>query len=259
MKAFFFLAFLIANHLFSYEVTQDFKLGYHWTGFPLSVRVIEKNLYQKSLTQAAVSEAIVLWEQNYGSQIWSLNEVDNVNTDIDIYWVSNFEEKTGYDEYETLAITIRHSHIPYIKKAEIVLNSQRLSISEMNNLITVLVHELGHTIGLDHSLDQEAIMYARVSLDQYVKLELADDDVRGLEFVMGTSFKAIASMSSRGNKQSVVDRVFSCDAIASTDSDLKYSDVIISYLFGFFILFLIVFVVNNFKKLILKTGKIFYF
>lgn len=53
------------------------------------------------------------------------------------------------------------------------------SMSEMD-LESVLVHEIGHLLGLAHSMDPNAIMYPRIRLGT-IKRDLTEDDIDGIK------------------------------------------------------------------------------
>lgn len=53
------------------------------------------------------------------------------------------------------------------------------------DLQNALTHEVGHILGLDHSLDAEATMYASTSRGDLEKRSLADDDRAGALFLYG--------------------------------------------------------------------------
>lgn len=52
-----------------------------------------------------------------------------------------------------------------------------------NDVQNTLTHEVGHLLGLDHSLDAEATMYRTAPLGETKKRDLASDDVEGLCFI----------------------------------------------------------------------------
>jgi len=65
------------------------------------------------------------------------------------------------------------------------------------DLESVAVHEIGHLLGLGHSSVEEAIMFPTIS-SRMKKVVLAEDDVRGIQYLYGTnpSFNGSTIMSS---------------------------------------------------------------
>ena len=57
------------------------------------------------------------------------------------------------------------------------------------SLLSVAMHEFGHTLGLDHSTDVSALMYPSYSSSD-VKLELRADDIAGIQALYGTGGSA---------------------------------------------------------------------
>ncbi|KAJ8760953.1 hypothetical protein K2173_021991 [Erythroxylum novogranatense] len=59
-------------------------------------------------------------------------------------------------------------------------------ISSAVDLESVVVHEIGHLLGLGHSSDEEAIMYPTISASSR-KVDLRNDDVLGIQQLYGTN------------------------------------------------------------------------
>src|SRR5581483_3740751 len=57
-------------------------------------------------------------------------------------------------------------------------------VSNQISLLSVAIHELGHGLGLDHSEDQNAVMYASYNPGN-IKTRLATDDITGIQKLYG--------------------------------------------------------------------------
>jgi hypothetical protein len=57
--------------------------------------------------------------------------------------------------------------------------------AQSNDLLNSLTHEFGHVLGLDHSDESDATMFAATFEGETTKRDLSDDDVDGLMFLYG--------------------------------------------------------------------------
>ena len=59
---------------------------------------------------------------------------------------------------------------------------------QKNDLWNAMAHEFGHALGFDHSEDEEATMYAKTSLGETLKRDLALDDLETFTGLYGGTF-----------------------------------------------------------------------
>lgn len=191
MKKWFFLFLLfLSSYSHSYQMTSDFIKGFYWKNFPLNFTLVERNEERRNYLSQVIDFAVEEWERETGLFIWNVSE--NTETNI-IRWTNNFAEETKMDPEVVLAIAIRRTEGPYIARSEIVINGSHNAFNTSNeqvnqmNLKTTLIHELGHTVGLDHSEVNNAIMAPSL---QFPYLGLHQDDITGMdELVKETKYR----------------------------------------------------------------------
>lgn len=88
------------------------------------------------------------------------------------------------------AVTTTHYNIStnYIQEVDMSLNTAynySSIIVDGVDLASVLTHELGHALGLDHSSNTEATMYHSYSNGETKKRSLHTDDLNGLAYLYG--------------------------------------------------------------------------
>lgn len=175
------LIFSFSIPAWGYNFTQDFINGFYWASLPVKLVVIESDPERKSLLEKLTRDAINEWETRTGLDLWDLSGTGNI-----IRWSRNFTAETQMDSTSVLAVAIRYTSGPYFAKSEIIINGNHDSFntpfSSINrmNLATTIVHELGHTMGLDHSENMLAIMAPTL---QYPYNGLHQDDLLGMEDV----------------------------------------------------------------------------
>lgn len=175
----FFTYFLILLDANAYSFTEDFDRGIYWQKFPIKVNKFVADQSDGPLLSNLVANAENQWEDAVGIDLWDLSDAviysDNYSGNY-IRWSYDFENETGYSSFSTLAVTIRYSSGTHFQRTEVILNGNNSSLrSNVNNkLLTVIMHELGHVIGLGHS-EESSVMSAYVSSHT----SLQDDDVDG--------------------------------------------------------------------------------
>lgn len=172
------LFMFIGSKAFSYNYTSDFKRGIYWNSFPLKMKLYIQSGDDYELLKEQVELAVDEWENAVGMDIWDVddNEYSGPFAGNYIRWSNDFAQETGYSAFNTLAVAVRYSDGVHFTRTEIVLNGEMSTLRQnfTDILRKTLLHELGHTIGLDHS-EQEAIMAAAVGSIQ----NLTSDDVSG--------------------------------------------------------------------------------
>lgn len=275
MKKLFLFFLIIPLTSFSYVFTKDFQTGYYWQAFPINMTVTGADFTGKVSQLADL--AMKTWEDSpvVGKNVWDLINPTQANT---IRWSSSQNDFPGMSMSDTLAIAVRFNQAPYVTKAEIVLNSTHSAFSTVGqsvgarnlNLYKVLVHELGHTIGLDHvnytdpSSNMPSIMSPTLNsidlgcslvvtqlacLEQY----LADDDIKGSnaaynEQVHRQSTGYIFGLTA-GTEQKEISKFGTCGTISEI-SDSDHDSDNFNKLFGFTFSLLIGFLVATSRRFI---------
>lgn len=174
------LALTLTMPAWGYNLTQDFTNGFYWATLPIKFVVVDSDSSRKQLLEQLAEAAIKQWENRTGYDLWDLSGHGATNI---IRWSNNFAQETRMDPTSVLAVAIRYTNGPYFARSEIIINGSHSAFntpySSINNtnLGTTLVHELGHTMGLDHSENMLAVMAPTL---QYPYNGLHSDDIAGM-------------------------------------------------------------------------------
>lgn len=170
-----FLAF-VTIPAWGYNFTKDFINGFYWHNLPINITITEGNSSRKAMLQQLAKQAIGEWESRTGLSIWNFKSTGGTSNII--RWSTKFAAETNMDATSVLAVAIRYTEGPYFARTEIVINGNHPDIKASNsNILTTLTHELGHTIGLDHSDDWNAVMAPTLQEPYY---GLDNDDISGM-------------------------------------------------------------------------------
>ena len=171
------IVFISCHPTYSYQFTEDFNLGIYWSQLPIRFAKVAANTVEGRQLDSLVSKAEEEWEDVIGVEIWDAAEehyIGSAPTANVIRWSNNFAAETGFSPDSTLAVTIRYRVGTFFDHFEIILNGENQVLRQnfANMLHQVLLHELGHVLGIGHSERSPAVMEA--NLRGYN--ELKDDD-----------------------------------------------------------------------------------
>lgn len=208
---------LVTFPAWGYQFTPDFTNGFYWHSLPIKITVLESDSERKQMLEDLSQAAIHDWEDSSGLKLWDFSDegsgagVRNI-----IRWSENFAAETNMDPDSVLAVAIRYTDGPYFAKTEIVINGNHQLNKYENYLRTTLTHELGHTMGLDHSEEMEAVMAPTL---QAYYTGLHDDDVKGLNDAHAETLRrqttGYVSPLSYETEQSAMQEPVSCATVAT--------------------------------------------
>lgn len=216
----------------AYQFTTDFKNGFYWASIPISIVVEESDPDRKKIIEDLSRAAISDWESETGLKLWDFAS----GTRNLIRWSNRFAEETRMDPNSVLAVAVRYTDGPYFAKTEIIINGSHPLNSYENYLRTTITHELGHTMGLDHSEVPEAVMAPSL---QPIYYGLHNDDISGMQAVVADmEYKQRTGYVSRYAyvKEDVQKQPLSCGTTVHATSGLGINGIL-SLLSGILIAF----------------------
>lgn len=223
----FFLSSLFSLH--AYEFAADVKQGAYWQSFPLKMQIVIPMNDGGQLFQI-VKECENEWENALGVDIWDISQA-GPNDQNTIYWEDDFGNVTGYNPSQTLALTLRYQQGGLFSKVQIIINGslQILRQNWSSMLKKTILHEMGHTIGLDHST-APAIMQAYVGNFSH----LEDDDIQGANAVIDQQRSRQATGYISPLSAEDAQKIMSCGTLSLTDdsSNNGQGPISLSFLFS---------------------------
>lgn len=182
------MAFFLSSQAQAYTFTSDFTKGFYWQSFPIKMSKFVTDPNDGALLEQLTNQAVSDWENAVGKNLWDFNAVQTSTSYSGNYikWSDDFGNETGYDPSKTLAITIRYNQGTYFQQTVIILNGSIAYLRQNwgNALKTTILHEIGHTIGLDHS-GANAIMAANLSN----LTTLQPDDIQGANAIVDETLR----------------------------------------------------------------------
>lgn len=176
----FLLFCMISAQALAWKPTTDFDQGFYWASLPVNLTVVDANSSRLQNLQQLVNTAAATWEAAVPRDLWGISGSSSGGANV-VRWSTNFGRETGLDEGSVLAVTVRYSNGPYITRTEIIINGNNAINNYQQNLQTVLIHEMGHSLGLDHSEYSNAVMAANLIFN-YQGLHW--DDTQGMNAIV---------------------------------------------------------------------------
>lgn len=208
--------FLCSKFCFAYAFTEDFNSGFYWGSFPINFTKYAVSSSEGSLLTDLSVQAENAWEDAVGRDIWNQNGSFSTSQNYSgnfIRWSDNFAAETGFDAQSTLAVTIRYRTGTFLDRFEIILNGQNSALRNNigNMLYQTILHELGHTIGLDHSASSFTVMAASLSGIS----QLQSDDVTGMNALVDETInrQSIGFVSALASKSDESSSALGCGSI----------------------------------------------
>ena len=208
--------FLFSQSALAYKFTKDFQNGFYWQQLPISLTVVEtSDATLKERLEILSGNAIEEWHNMTGLTLWNFQQ--DARTSNIIRWSRNFKAETNMDDTAVLAVAIRYTEGPYFAKTEIVINGSHPLNSNLTYLFTTIKHELGHTMGLDHSDVKSSIMWPEL---QGYGVGIDTDDVQGMTAAHDTMMERQLTryVSPLAYEETTSAQGLSCGTVSTTPS-----------------------------------------
>jgi hypothetical protein len=167
-------------------------MGYFWQNYPIKFTIKSETWDELNRLEYITKIAIEDWtrEVDVLAHVWEYQQTlpgEQASINNIFRWSDDFEEETGFNAETTLAVTIRYSEVPLINRVEIILNRGHVFLNNDEFLKIVMMHELGHTVGLDHSQVYDAVMYRSLKFENPTEQLIHSDDRDGINAVLQLS------------------------------------------------------------------------
>jgi hypothetical protein len=129
--------------------------------------------------RASITRAFESWNEAKRKTLFRISDSESEETALGTIEASGTLQSLGAAHTQLKKVGDR------ITGAKIVINSELLKTSTGSNLLvpdleTVMVHEAGHALGLDHNSSKQSVMRPRLESGEYRK-NPSDEDLKNLE------------------------------------------------------------------------------
>uniref|UniRef100_A0A8C5WLA6 Peptidase metallopeptidase domain-containing protein n=1 Tax=Leptobrachium leishanense TaxID=445787 RepID=A0A8C5WLA6_9ANUR len=175
-----------------HEQRMSYNVGSKWNRETLTYKIINTTaLLPDKLVREELVKALKVWEN--ASMLKFIEVGVNKTADIDIFFVSGLHNDGSRNSFDGPGRVLGHAFMPPVGKKKRDLdgdlhldNDEKWTVNEKKgvNLLQAAAHEIGHSLGLDHSTIPGALMSPTYK-GYNPKFQLHQDDIEAIQTLYG--------------------------------------------------------------------------